>query len=256
MTVRTIIVDDEPLVRSSILRVLRDDKEIEVLGEYGDGLSAVEAIDRESPDLIFLDVHMPGLTGMQVIDALEGEKLPVTIFVTAYRDYAIEAFEANAVDYILKPFGRERLEKAIALGKARLASSSDGLYAQQLLQTLASIQKQRQFQDRIAVPVNGRILLLETNTIDWVEADRNVVRFHLGERVYELRSTLSDIEARLDPKQFARIHRSTLVNIHQVKEIHPWFHGHHRVILKTGTELRMSRYIGENAKVILGFVNQ
>jgi two-component system, LytTR family, response regulator len=256
MTIRSAIIDDEPLVRSTILRVLRADPEIEIVGEYGDGISALEAINLESPDLIFLDVHMPGLTGMQVLDAIEGEKIPVTVFVTAHRDYAIEAFEADAVDYILKPFGRERLEKAVARAKARVASSVDGLYAQRLLQTLSSIQKKEQYQDRIAVPVNGRILLLETNGIDWVEADRNVVRLHSGDRIFELRSTLSDLATRLDPKQFARIHRSTLVNIRQVKEIHPWFHGHHRVILKTGVELRMSRNMGENAKSILGFVNR
>jgi two-component system, LytTR family, response regulator len=256
MTIRTIIIDDEPLVRSSILRRLRTDREIEIVCECGDGVSAVEAICRERPDLIFLDVHMPGLTGLQVLESLEGEKVPVTIFVTAHRDYAIDAFEANAVDYILKPFGKERLEKSVTRAKARLATAADGRYAQQLFQTLASLQKQQLYQDRLAVPVNGRILLVEAKNIDWIEADRNLVLLHLGERVYELRSTLSDIEARLDPKQFARIHRSTLVNIYQVKEIHPWFNGHHKVILKSGKELRMSRYMGENAKLILGFVDQ
>jgi two-component system LytT family response regulator len=256
MTIKTIIIDDEPLVRSSMLRVLRTDREIEIVCECGDGVSAVEAINREHPDLILLDVHMPGLTGLQVIEVLDGEKIPITIFVTAHREYAIEAFEANAVDYILKPFGKERLEKSVTRAKARLASTVDGRYAQQLIQALASIQKQQQYQDRVAVPINGRILLLETKNIDWIEADRNLVLLHLGERVYELRSTLSDIEARLDPKQFVRIHRSTLVNIHQVKEIHPWFNGHHKVILKSGNELRMSRYMEENAKLILGFVNQ
>jgi two-component system, LytTR family, response regulator len=256
MTIRSAVIDDEPLVRNSILRVLRVDSEIEILGEYGDGITALEAIRQNAPDLIFLDVEMPGLTGIEVLEAMEGEKLPVTVFVTAHRDYAIEAFEANAVDYVLKPFGRERLEKAIARAKARLSSSADGRYAQQLIQTLASIEKQQKYQDRIAVPVNGRIFLLESRNIDWVEADRNIVRLHLGDRVYELRSTLSEMEARLDPKQFARIHRSTLVNIQQVKEIHPWFHGHHRVLLKSGVELRMSRSMGENAKLILGFVHR
>jgi two-component system LytT family response regulator len=160
------------------------------------------------------------------------------------------------MDYILKPFGRERLEKAVMRAKARLASGGDGHYAQHLIQALASIQKKQQYQDRIAVPVNGRILLLETRSIDWIEADRNLVRLHAGERTFDLRSTLSDIEARLDPKHFARIHRSTLVNIRQVKEIHPWFHGHHRLILKSGEELRMSRNMGENVKLILGFAGE
>lgn len=256
MTIRSAIIDDEPLVRSSILRVLRADPEIEILGEYGDGITALEAINRNSPDLIFLDVQMPRLTGMQVLEAIEGQRIPATVFVTAYRDYAIEAFEADAVDYILKPFGRERLEKAVLRAKARLASSVDKRYEQRLLQTLSLIQKQQQYLDRVAVPINGRIVLLEAKSIDWVEADRNLVRLHLGDRIYELRSTLTEMEVRLNPKQFARIHRSTLVNIQQVKEIHPWFHGHHRVILNSGAELRMSRSMGENAKLILGFVNR
>ncbi len=256
MKIRTIVVDDEPVVRSSIVRVLRSDQEIEIVCECGDGLSALEVIQREMPDLLFLDIHMPGLTGMQVLEALEGGKTPITILITAHRDYAIDAFEAEAMDYILKPFGRERLEKAVMRAKARLASSGDGHYAQHLIQALASIQQKQQYQDRIAVPVNGRILLLETRSIDWIEADRNLVRLHAGERIFDLRSTLSDMEVRLDPKHFARIHRSTLVNIRQIKEIHPWFHGHHRVILKSGKELRMSRNMGDNAKLILGFAEQ
>jgi two-component system LytT family response regulator len=256
MTIRTMIIDDEPLVRSSILRVLRSDKDIEVVGECGDGLSALEAINQEFPDLVFLDVQMPGLTGLQVLDAVDGARIPVTIFVTAHKDYAIEAFEANAVDYILKPFGKDRLERSIARAKARLAASPDAKYAARLIETLAAIQKQQQYQDRIAVPVNGRILLIETKTIDWIEADRNTIHLHLGEIDYELRSTLSDIESRLDPKQFVRIHRSTLINLSKVKEIHPWFHGHHKVILRNGKELRMSRYMSENSKLLLGFFNQ
>jgi len=256
MTIRTIVIDDEPLVRTSILRVLRADRDLEVLGECGDGASALEAINRVQPDLIFLDVQMPGLTGLEVIEALDVVKMPVTVFVTAYKDYAIDAFEANAVDYILKPFGRDRLEKSIARAKVRLASSADGGYAAQLLRALATVQKQEQYQDRIAVPVHGRVLLIETKNIDWIEADKNCAHLHVGNTVYELRNTLSNIESRLNPKYFTRIHRSTLVNVSSVKEIHPWFHGHHKVILRNGTELRMSRYQTESARLLLGHFNQ
>jgi two-component system LytT family response regulator len=256
MTIRTIVIDDEPLVRISIMRVLRVDKDIEVIHECGDGIAALEAIKREDPDLIFLDVQMPGLTGVQVIEAVEGARMPVTVFVTAYKDYAIEAFEANAVDYILKPFGQDRLEKSIARAKVRLASSVEGTYAAQLLQALAAVQKQQQYQDRIAVPVHGRILLIETKDIDWIEADKNCVRLHVGRTTHELRNTLSNIESRLNPKHFTRIHRSTLVNVSRVKEIHPWFHGHHKVILLNGTELRMSRYQEGGARLLLGDFNQ
>ena len=256
MTIRAIIVDDEPLVRSSILRTIRDDREIELICECGDGLSALAAITRERPDLIFLDVQMPGMDGLQVLDAMGDTTVPVTIFVTAHKDYAVEAFEANAVDYVLKPFGKERLEKAITRARMRLANLMDGSYAAQLLQALTSIQKQQQYQERISVPVNGRIRLIETKDIDWIEADRNSVHLHSGRAIYELRSTLSSVESRLDPKHFVRIHRSTLVNVSKVKEIHPWFHGHHRVILLDGKELRMSRYQNEGARLLLGRFNQ
>ena len=256
MKIKTIIVDDEPLVRSSILRALRQDEDIDVIRECGDGVSALDAISSEHPDLIFLDMHMPGLTGLELLDELNGVKMPVTIFVTAHKDYAIEAFEANAVDYILKPFGSDRVERAVARAKVRLASSLDDSYTARLLQALAAVQKQQQYQERIAVPVNGRILLVETKDIDWIEAERNCVQLHVGKLVYELRNTLSGMESRLNPKQFVRIHRSTLVNISKVKEIHPWFHGHHKVILHDGKELRMSRYQSESAKLLLGSLSQ
>jgi len=256
MTIRAIVIDDEPLVRTGIMRVLGADKDIEIICECGDGVSALQTIKQERPDLIFLDVQMPGLTGLEVIEAVHGDAMPVTIFVTAYKDYAIEAFEANAVDYILKPFGKERLEKSIARAKVRLAQSVDGGYAAQLLQALTAVQKQQQYQERIAVPVNGRIFLVEIKDIDWIEADKNCVRLHAGNIVYELRSTLSNIESILNPKLFTRIHRSTLVNVSKVKEIHPWFHGHHKIILRNGKELRMSRYQSESAKLLLGQCSQ
>lgn len=252
MTIRTIVIDDEPLVRTSIMRVLRTDSDIDVIHECGDGVTALQVIKNERPDLIFLDVQMPGLTGLQVIGAVDGAAMPATIFVTAHKDYAIEAFEANAVDYILKPFGKGRLEKSIARAKVRLAKSVDGGYTAQLLQALTAVQKQQQYQDRIAVPVNGRIFLVEAKDIDWIEADKNFVRLHVGKIVYELRNTLSNIESMLNPKQFIRIHRSTVINLSKIKEIHPWFHGHHKIVLWNGKELRMSRYQSESAKLLLG----
>jgi two-component system LytT family response regulator len=252
MTIRTLVIDDEPLVRTSILKVLRQDKEIEVLGECGDGPSAVVAIQTACPDLIFLDVQMPGLTGLEILDNIEESKIPVTIFVTAHKDYAIDAFETDAVDYILKPFGQDRLRRSIARAKVRLANSPDGNYASQLLQALTAVQREHQYQDRIAIPVNGRILLIETKEIDWIEAERNCVHIHVGSRSYELRTTLSSVESKLHPRQFVRIHRSTIVNMNKVKEIQPWFHGHHKVLMTNGVELRMSRYQSESVELLLG----
>jgi two-component system, LytTR family, response regulator len=200
MTIRTIIVDDEPLVRSSIVRALRRDKDIEVVSECGDGIAAINAIQSIQPDLLFLDVHMPGFSGLEVLARLDDVRPPITIFVTAHKDYAVEAFDRNAVDYILKPFGSDRIERSIARAKARLTSPMDGSYATQLLQALTAVQKQQQYLDRIAVPVNGRILLLDTKKIDWVETERNCVLLHSGKLVYELRTTLSGLESQLNPK--------------------------------------------------------
>lgn len=256
MSIRALVVDDEPLVRTSILRVLKQDKQIDVVGECGDGPSAMATIQAERPDLVFLDVHMPGATGLEILESLDGTRLPVIIFVTAHKDYAVEAFEADAVDYILKPFGQERLKRSIARAKVRLASASDGVYASQLLQALTAVQREVQYQDRISVPVNGRILLLETRDIEWIEAERNCVCVYAGSRTYELRTTLSTIEAKLSPRHFARIHRSTIVNLAKIKEIHPWFHGHHKVLLANGKELRMSRYQSESVRRLLGKLEQ
>ena len=256
MTIRTLVIDDEPLVRTSILRVLCQDKQLEIVGECGDGPSAIASIHAQRPDLIFLDVHMPGLTGLEVLESMDEAGLPVTIFVTAHKDYAIEAFEANAVDYILKPFGQERLKRSIERAKIRLASSPDGGYASQLIQALTAVQRERQYHDRISVPVNGRILLIETREIDWIEAERNCVLIHVGSSHYELRTTLSTIESKLNPRHFARIHRSTIVNLAKVKEIHPWFHGHHKILLRSGKELRMSRYQSDSVKRLLGKLDQ
>jgi two-component system, LytTR family, response regulator len=256
MSIRTLVIDDEPLVRTSILRVLKQDKQIDILGECGDGPSAMAAIQAEHPDLIFLDVHMPGATGLEILESLGETSPPVTVFVTAHKDYAVEAFEANAVDYILKPFGQERLKRSITRAKLRLASSPDGVYASQLLQALTAVQRETQYHDRISVPVNGRILLLETRDIEWIEAERNCVCVYAGTRTYELRTTLAAIESKLNPRHFARIHRSTIVNLAKIKEIHPWFHGHHKVLLLNGKELRMSRYQSESVKRLLGRLEQ
>jgi DNA-binding LytR/AlgR family response regulator len=174
-------------------------RDIEIVGEYADGIAALEAINRERPDLMFLDVQMPGVSGLQVIDAA-GARVPTTIFVTAHKDYAISAFEANAVDYILKAFGRERVERSVARAKARLPGSTNAGYASHLIEALSALQKQQQYQEQIAVPVNGRILLVAIKEIDWIEASRNSVRLHVGTLVYELRHTLSSLEARLNPK--------------------------------------------------------
>ena len=244
MTVRALIVDDEPLARRSIRRFLNRASGMEIIGQCGDGESAVDAIRSEKPDLVFLDVQMPEMTGFDVIRQIGPEAMPVTIFVTAYDKYAVRAFEMNAIDYLLKPFGEQRFAHALKRAKERLAGKSN---LDDLRVLLAGLQR-AQTDDRLTVSANGRILLINVKDIDWISASGNYAQLHTGNRDYEIRQSLTTLEARLNPREFIRIHRSTIVNVRRIREIQPWFHGHHLVVLQNGQELRMSRYQREVAK--------
>lgn len=247
MKIRALVVDDEPLARRSLCRLLDKSPGVDVIGEYGDGESAVEAIGREKPDLVFLDVQMPEMSGFDVIQKIGAEAMPVTIFVTAYDRYALEAFDANAIDYLLKPFRHERFERALARAKERIAGK---LNVNELRLALASLEPngKRKCLERLPVIQNGRILLVSVSEIDWIGAEGNYAELHSAERKYEIRETLTHLAEKLDPAQFVRIHRSTIVNVHRIKEIQPWFRGHHLVILHSGAQLRMSRYKRDVAK--------
>lgn len=242
MTIRTLIVDDEPLARRSVRRFLDRSAGVEVIGECGDGESAVGAIREKKPDLVFLDVQMPEMTGFDVIARIGPETVPVTVFVTAYDRYALRAFDANAIDYLLKPFGNERFERALARAKDRIAGKLNLNQLRLALASLEPVRAQPKYLERLTISENGRIRLVSVNDIDWIAAHGNYAEIHITGRKYEMRQTLTDLEANLNPHQFLRIHRSTLVNVRRIKEIQPWFHGHHVVILQSGQELRMSRY--------------
>jgi two-component system, LytTR family, response regulator len=244
VTIRALIVDDEPLARRSIRRFLNRGSGIEIRGECADGESAVDAIRLEKPDLVFLDVQMPEITGFDVIRQIGPEAMPITIFVTAYDKYAVRAFEMNAIDYLLKPFGEQRFAQALKRAKERLA----GKVNLDDLRVLLSGLEQAQTDDRLTVSASGRILLINVKDIDWISASGNYAQLHTGNRDYEIRQSLTTLEARLNPRQFVRIHRSTIVNVRRIREIQPWFHGHHLVVLQNGQELRMSRYQRDVAK--------
>lgn len=248
MSIRALVVDDEPIARHSITRLLRADPDIELVGEYGDGASALAAIRRLAPDLVFLDIQMPEMTGIDVVAGLDTARMPATVFVTAYERYAVRAFEANAVDYLVKPFSRERFELTLQRAKRRLSAESASAQATpaQVLRALAELRKEQDYAQRIPVPVDEHIALLDVGQIDWIEASRNHVRLHAGKAVYELRETMTALEARLNPRRFARVHRSAIVNIDRIRAIHPWFNGYHMIVLTTGKELRMSRYQHES----------
>ncbi|OEY99470.1 MULTISPECIES: response regulator [Stenotrophomonas] len=247
MSIRVLVVDDEPLARRAIVRLLADDPEIELLGECGDGVSAVKAIREQSPDLVFLDIQMPAITGLDVVATIGAERMPATVFVTAYEQYAVKAFEANAVDYLVKPFSRERFAATLQRARQRV-SAATGTSAQattQILQALDALRQRELYLQRIPVRVEEHVVLIDVADIVWIKAARNTVEIHLATKVHEHRGTMTALAERLDPKHFARVHRSAIVNIARVKTIHPWFNGHHVVTLDTGQQLRMSRYQNE-----------
>jgi len=247
MSIRALVVDDEPLARRAIRRFLGKHTGVVVIGECGDGESAVRAIRGKKPDLVFLDIQMPEMDGFQVLSEIGATEMPATIFVTAYDRYALRAFDANAVDYLLKPVGKERFERALTRAKRRVAGELKPDEVHRILSSLERLAAQT-YPDRLAIPKSGRVLFVATKDIDWIEAEGNCVRLHFGNREHELRQTLTELEEKLRPTDFLRIHRSTIVNIERIKEVQAWFHGHHRVLLENGTELRMSRYQREMAR--------
>ena len=242
MSIRVIIVDDEPLAREGIRGFLSEESNVEIVAECSSGIQALEAIEAESPDLVFLDIQMPELDGFGVLEALEPDETPAVIFITAHDEYALRAFDVFALDYLLKPLERSRFARAME--RARLQLSGDGLgdLRKRLSGLIGDLEGQRSAPlDRLVVKSRGRVHLLKAAEIDWIEADGNYARLHVGEDDYLVRETMTGLERRLDVAQFVRIHRSTIVNLDQIKEIQPWFKGELMVILTDGEQLPLSR---------------
>ncbi|MDQ3798438.1 MAG: LytTR family transcriptional regulator DNA-binding domain-containing protein [Acidobacteriota bacterium] len=243
MKIRTLIVDDEPLARERVRGFLAEEPDVEIIGEAENGAEAVFLINKHQPDLIFLDVQMPELSGFDVIQAVELENLPYVVFITAYDNYAIRAFDIHALDYLLKPFTRERLQLALKRFRGeRLKSVENQSLDERFIALLNSLGQSRQYAERVLIKAKGRIFFLQVTEIDWIESAGNYILLHVGREKYMLRETMKTMEERLDPKVFLRIHRSTLVNTYQVKEIYPLFSGDYNVVLKNGTELALSRH--------------
>jgi two-component system LytT family response regulator len=241
MQIKTLIVDDEPLARDRIKRFLRDEDGIRVIGECGNGTEAVDVITRETPDLVFLDIQMPEKNGFEVIKSLNAKQLPTIIFVTAYDQYALQAFDVHALDYLLKPFNRERIKRAVSHAREHIEHKRLGNLDERLNSLIADLRGERKYLDRLVVKSVGRVFFLKTDEIDWIEAAGNYVKLHVGREAHMIRETMNGIEAKLDPDKFLRIHRSTVVNIDRIKELHPMFSGDYAVILRNGTELALSR---------------
>jgi two-component system, LytTR family, response regulator len=250
--IRTFIVDDEPLARQRLRQLLEREVDIELAGECADGRQAVAALRQHRPDLVFLDVQMPVLDGFAVLEELGAERMPVVIFVTAHDRYALRAFEVHALDYLLKPFDRDRFCKALDRARAQFQQTQSQDVNQRLLALLADVQETRKPLDRLVIKSAGRVCFVRTAEIDWIEAAGNYLRLHVGRDVHLLRETMSRLELRLDPRLFPRIHRSTMVNIERIRELQPAFHGEYVVVLRDGTELTLSRGYRDRLQELLG----
>jgi two-component system LytT family response regulator len=241
MKIRALIADDEPLARERIRTLLAHEADIEVVAECADGKETVRAIQKLAPDLIFLDIQMPELSGFEVLQKLDASAAPAIIFVTAYDQYALQAFEVRALDYLMKPFDAERFRKALERGREQIRRLRSGEVNERLLALLEDLERGRKYLERLVIRTGGRVFFLRVDEIDWIEAAGNYVRLHIGAEEHLLRETMNSLEQKLDPARFARIHRSTMVNLTRIKELQPWFRGDYVVILRDGHQLTLSR---------------
>jgi two-component system LytT family response regulator len=240
-SIRVLIVDDEAPARQRLADLLRNDAQVAVILEAADGISAVDAIQNQRLDLVFLDVQMPELNGLGVIDAVGAGQMPLTIFVTAYDQHAIRAFEANALDYLLKPFSDERFEAALSRAKARLRERSDCELGKRVVKMLSSAPQTQRPWDRLVVKSGGSTRFIRVAEIDWIEAAGVYVNLHIEGLQLLYRASLQELSERLDPRRFVRVHRSAIVNIESILQLEPISHGEFDVVLKNGARTRVSR---------------
>jgi two-component system LytT family response regulator len=271
MPIRVLIVDDEPIARRRMQRLLREEADVDVMQEVGSGREAIDAIHRDRPDLVLLDVQMPDVDGFGVVEALGVEQMPATIFVTAYNEYAVRAFDVHAIDYLLKPFDPDRFHVAFQRARAHLeqvSSAEQGRKIKALLEQVlgdasaaaigaglgngngngthtAPVPRHR-YLDRLMVKHDGRVFFIKVTDVDWFEAAGNYVRVHTGKVSHLIRETMQRVESQLDPSIFVRIHRAVIVNLDRIRELQPWFAGDYVVILRDGRQLKLSRTYREH----------
>ena len=251
MRIRTIIVDDVALARERV-KILLDDPEIEVVAECANGREAIRAINNLKPELVFLDIQMPKIGGFEVVEAVGVERMPAVIFVTAYDEYALRAFEVNAVDYLLKPFDEERLKKAVARARREIERRVPAAEIEEKLRRLLKeVGTRPPYLRRLTAKSARGTTVIPTETIDWIGSAGHYLELHVGPEKHLIREQLSRLEAKLDPERFARVHRSAIVNLDRVKSLHPLFNGDHVIVLKNGQELSLSRTYHEKLMGLL-----
>ena len=258
--IRTVIVDDEPLARRNLRVLLEKDPQIDIVDECRNGREAVKAINSLSPDLIFLDIQMPEMDGFDVVERVGPEQIQAIIFVTAFDQYALKAFDVHALDYLLKPFDDERFGNALRRAKSQIEAREINRLSKRLLALLdererMSSTRQKSYLTRVMIKAAGRVVLLKVDEIDFIEADGNYAKLHVGRKSHLLREKMHDLEGRLDPAKFVRIHRSVIVNLDRIKEMHPHFNGDYVVVLEDGRQLRLSRTRRENLEARLKAVS-
>jgi len=249
--IRALIIDDEPLAREGILTLLNDISEIEVVAECGDGVQAISEIRLKRPDLIFLDIQMPGVNGFDVLRTLDPNEIPVTIFVTAFDQYALDAFNANALDYVLKPIDPGRFHLAVRRAIGHIKQREGDSISKQITEILSGMQSNGKLTQRIAVKSGGRIYFVKVPDIDWIGAAGDYVCLHVKKEEHLIRETMNTLEKKLDRTKFVRIHRSTIVNIERIKELHPMFHGEFKVRMLDESELVLSRSYREQFEKVI-----
>lgn len=243
--IRVLIVDDEPLGRMFVRRMLETHPEVEIIGEATTGREAVAAIEAKTPDLVFLDVQMPETNGFAVLENVNG-KQPAIVFVTAYDEYAVRAFEVNALDYLLKPYDRKRFEQAFERAVRQIQNQKDNSVGEQILSLLSETRTPAQFIERFIIKASGRIFFLKAEEVVWISSEGNYVLLHAPPKNHIFREAISNLEQKLNPQKFRRINRSAIVNLDFVRELQPWFRGDHKVILQDKTELKLSHRYRQN----------
>jgi len=240
--IHTLIADDEPLARKKLKLLLRCEPDVRIIAECASGSETIAALKAYRPDLLFLDIEMPSGDGFDVLRSIGTERAPIVIFTTAYDKYAIRAFEMHAVDYLLKPFDQDRLRDAVQRARSELSKLKNGEFVKRLMALLATSEKTKStIQNRFVVKSSGRVVFLDADNVDWIEAAANYVRFHVGRESYVMRENIGTVAEKLEPSHFVRIHRSTIVNVSRIKELHPCNSGEYIVVLRDGKELSCSR---------------